>query len=148
MMFKQVPSSASHMGQFLIEPENGKRPILLRIAALSCGAVRVTRTGRDFFLPDPDFAVVSREPGTCSVTETECAYHIDCGEIRIQARKDTGALTFLDREERVLLREDPKRPCQMVEKPVMVNRFHSSTGMSSDAPSRMLAGMNWLSSSP
>ena len=103
-MIEQVSPKASHAAQFLISPENGTRPVLLRVSALNCGAVRVTRTERGAFLPDHAFAVVSRETGTCHVTEEENDFLTDCGDIRVQVRKDTGALTFLDRAGRTLLK--------------------------------------------
>ena len=122
MRVQILPASPS-MAQFLISPDAEKRPQLLRLASLSCGAVRVTRTQRDAFLPDSGPTVICRDPGPFRVTETENAFEIDCGIILAQVSKDTGAITFLDRKGSVLLRENAKRTCQMEEKPVMVNRF-------------------------
>ncbi|MBR3740265.1 MAG: DUF5110 domain-containing protein [Clostridia bacterium] len=133
-MTTQIPSSGPSMTQFVISTDAGKQT-LLRVASLSCGAVRVTRTQRESFLPDPSMAVIHRDPGTCTVTETENGFLADCGGAKVQISKDTGALTFLDQENRMLLRENTKRPCQMAEKPVMVNRFRQDaddTGASSE----------------
>ena len=47
----------------------------LRIAALACGAVRVTRTLRQDFLPSSGITVIDRAPGQCAATE---AAHHDC----------------------------------------------------------------------
>ncbi len=95
----------------------------LRISALACGAVRITRTLRDAFLASESPVVVSAAPGTCSVTETGSAYLADCGNIRVRVAKETGSIAFLDKSGSVILREQEKRPCMLEEKPVMVNRF-------------------------
>lgn len=100
-----------------------KRTQLLRISALACGAVRITRTLRDHFLPDGGDVIVSREAGACAVTETADAFCADCGGVLLRIHQTTGAITFLTRAGDVILREDEKRPCVMEEKPVMVNRF-------------------------
>jgi len=95
----------------------------LRVAALACGAVRVTRTLREGFLPDAGDTVVDRAGKPCAVTETEDAFAVDCGGVRLRIGKKTGAIAFFSRDGRLLLRENEKRPCQMEEKPVMMNRF-------------------------
>ena len=95
----------------------------LRITALRCGAVRITRTMRDAFLDQDSDTVTDRTPGSCAVGETEEVFQIDCGSLKLLLDKRTGSLTFLDPSGQVLLREDPKRPCVLEEKPVMINRF-------------------------
>ncbi len=95
----------------------------LRVASLSCGAVRITRTLRDAFLDSESPVVVSAAPGTCCVTETASEYLADCGNVRVRVAKETGSIAFLDKSGSVILREQEKRPCVLEEKPVMVNRF-------------------------
>ena len=75
------------------------------------------------FVPDAGDVVISREPGTCFVSETDDAYHADCGSTTLKIDKNTGSITYLSKAGEVLLREDEKRPCVMQEKPVMVNHF-------------------------
>lgn len=101
-----------------------KRTMRLRILPLACGAVRVTRTLRDSFFPDHNDAVIHREPGCCTVTETDESFMADCGKVLVQIGKERGNLIFTDRCGTLLLRESEKRPCVMEEKPVMVNHFH------------------------
>ena len=100
-----------------------KRIMRIRITALECGAVRVTRTLREDFLPDAGDVVISREAGTCSVSETHDAYRAKCGSTTLKIDKNTGSITYLSKDGEVLLREDEKRPCVLQEKPVMVNHF-------------------------
>ena len=100
-----------------------KRIMRIRITALECGAVRVTRTLREDFLPDAGDVVISREAGTCSVSETDDAYRAECGSTTLKIDKNTGSITYLSKAGEVLLREDEKRPCVLQEKPVMVNHF-------------------------
>ena len=99
----------------------------LRVLPLACGAVRITRTLREAFLPSGGIAVLPQEAGTCTVKEEEDGFLADCGGLRLRISRETGAMTFLTPEGDTLLREDPKRPCILEEKPVYVNRF-SETG--------------------
>ena len=46
----------------------------LRITALACGAVRVTRTMRETFLDQKSDLVINPAPGDCEVTESEDAF--------------------------------------------------------------------------
>ena len=98
-------------------------PVRLRVQALQCGAVRLTRTLRDHFLPDPDIAVIDRAPGACTVSENGARYQADCGPLRLLIDKAEGSVQFLDERGNVLFREREKRPCEMEEKPVYLNRF-------------------------
>lgn len=95
----------------------------LRIAALACGAVRVTRTLRQDFLPSSGITVIDRAPGQCTATEAADAYLVDCGSVTARVCKETGAITFRAKDGVILLREQEKQPCEMEEKPVMINRF-------------------------
>lgn len=101
-----------------------KKTVRLRIAPLSCGAVRLTRTLREAFLPDGGDVVVCREMAPCAVTEGEDGFTVDCGGVLLRVNGQTGAVTFLDGKNNVLLRERQKRPCVLEEKPVRVNVFH------------------------
>ena len=95
----------------------------LRVAALACGAVRITRTMRDSFLESASPVVVPGAPGVCGITETDGTYLADCGQVTVRVDKETGRITFLDPAGNRILREREKRPCMMEEKPVWVNRF-------------------------
>ena len=97
--------------------------VRLRIAALESGVVRITRTLRSFFLPDAGDTVINRTSKPCAVTEERDAYRVDCGGVRLSVSKQTGAVAFFGQDGQLLLRENEQRPCQMEEKPVMVNRF-------------------------
>ena len=99
------------------------RTLRVRVAALACGAVRVTRTMRETFLDADSPVAVARDPGVLTVMETEDAFLADCGNAVVRVGRARGDLTFLSTDGCVLLREDPERPCVMEEKPVMVNRF-------------------------
>ena len=104
-------------------PRRAGAPMRLRVEALRCGAVRLTRTLRDRFLPDPDMAVVDRAPGACAVAEDEACYTVDCGAVRLRIDRKTGGAAFYSPEGKLLLREREKQPCVMQEKPVIVNDF-------------------------
>lgn len=95
----------------------------LRIAPLACGAVRVTRTLREDFLPSCSDTVIDLAPASCAVSEVEGAFMVDCGHVLVRVSKENGTVAFLSKDDAVLLREDEKRPCAMEEKPVLVNRF-------------------------
>ncbi len=100
--------------------------VRLRIQALACGAVRVTRTLRDAFLPDGGDVVISRAPGACEVDETEEKSTVRCGAVTAVIDKKEGSILFRDGAGNTLLREKEKQPCLMEEKPVMLNRFPSN----------------------
>lgn len=95
----------------------------VRVTALACGAVRVTRTMREAFLDRASDVVINAAPGGLDVLETPESYSLLCGDIIIRIAPDTGALAFYNREGTPLLREDEKRPCQLEEKTVIKNRF-------------------------
>ena len=95
----------------------------IRLTALACGAIRVTRTMRDDFLEKQSDTVMDGTPGECRVNETEEGFLADCGSLLVCVDRKTGSLTFLNRAGSILLREDPKHPCILEEKPVMINRF-------------------------
>lgn len=94
----------------------------LRVSALSCGAVRITRTLRNSFLPDHEDVVISRDPLECVVTEQDMHYILQCGNIMLQIRKETGAVTFLG-PDGPLLQENTRQPCVLEEKPVFIHQF-------------------------
>lgn len=104
--------------------------MLLRLCPLQDGAVRVTRTRRDAFLPDSREIIVNAVPGACGVTETEAAFFVHCGQTTARVNRQSGAVTFLDSQEMPLLAEDPARPCVMEEKPVLLNRFGDDGSLS------------------
>ncbi len=121
----------------------------LRVQALKCGAVRLTRTARAEFLKDSGLAVLPQETIPVRVTEEADSFTVncggiavlpqetvpvrvteeadgfmaDCGGIRLRVSRRTGAVSFLTPEGETILREDPRHPCLMEERPVMVNRF-------------------------
>ena len=99
------------------------RRMRLRIAALSCGAVRVTRTMRDRFLDARSEVVTGAEPAEARVSEAAEGWRIRCGELDVTVSRRSGSVAFRTAEGRQLLAEDGRRPCQMEEKPVMLNRF-------------------------
>ena len=120
MMYKTTAFGAQ---VFSVEIPAAASCVMLRIAALESGAVRITRTLRAFFLPDAGDTVIDRTSKPCAVTEDRDAYRVDCGGVRLSVSKQTGAIAFFGQDGHLLLRENKKSPCQMEEKPVMVNRF-------------------------
>ena len=120
MMYKTTALGAQ---VFSVELPLDTSCMRLRIAALESGAVRITRTLRSFFLPDAGDTVINRTSKPCAVAEERDAYRVDCGGVRLSVSKQTGAVAFFGQDGQLLLRENEQRPCQMEEKPVMVNRF-------------------------
>ena len=120
MMYKTTALGAQ---VFSVELPLDTSCMRLRIAALESGVVRITRTMRSFFLPDAGDTVINRTSKPCAVTEERDAYRVDCGGVRLSVSKQTGAVAFFGQDGQLLLRENEQRPCQMEEKPVMVNRF-------------------------
>ena len=120
MMYEMTASGACVFSL----PQPDSQTLRLRVTALACGAVRVTRTLREAFLPDAGDTIVDRTARPCAVAEAEDAFTVDCGGLCLRVSKPTGAITFQDEAGRALLRENEKRPCQMAETPVMMNRFH------------------------
>ena len=57
----------------------------IRLTALACGAIRVTRTMRDDFLEKQSDTVMDGTPGECRVTETDIPYHYADENLTIQA---------------------------------------------------------------
>ncbi len=118
-----APGQAVFRLDLPVPPHLPKRSVRLRVAALDCGAVRVTRTMRDGFLDTKSDVVTGARPGECRVTETEDGWCVRCGGLAVHVGRARGGLAFFGEDGRVLLREDPARPCVLEEKPVMVNRF-------------------------
>ena len=97
--------------------------MLLRVEALQAGALRITRTLREDFLPVESDVVIHRELGQLTVTQDDHAIRATAGGITAVIDRTYGSITFYDEAGRVLLREDKRRPCDMQEKPVLVNTF-------------------------
>ncbi|MDD6051087.1 MAG: glycoside hydrolase family 31 protein [Clostridiales bacterium] len=97
--------------------------MLLRLEALAAGAVRVTRTLREEFLPFTSDIVIHREPGDLTVTQDETAIRVAAGGMTVAISRAHGSITFYDTNGHVLLREDERSPCVMQEKPVLMNTF-------------------------
>ena len=87
--------------------------MLLRVEALQAGALRITRTLREDFLPVARDVVIHREPGQLTVTQDDHAIRATAGGITAVIDRTYGSITFTDEAERVLLREDKRRPCDM-----------------------------------
>ncbi|MBQ6382277.1 MAG: DUF5110 domain-containing protein [Clostridia bacterium] len=102
----------------------------LRVLPLACGAVRITRTLREAFLPSGGPAVIPQATGVCTVKEEADSFLADCGSMRLRVCRKTGAVTFLTSEGEILLREDPKHPCTLEEKTVRINRFSDDGSVS------------------
>ncbi|MGN1018791.1 MAG: TIM-barrel domain-containing protein [Aristaeellaceae bacterium] len=95
----------------------------LRVEALQAGALRVTRTLREEFLPAGSDVIIHQEPGRLTVTQDDRSIRASAGGVTAVIDREFGGITFLDDAGRVLLREDSRRPCVLQEKPVMVNTF-------------------------
>ena len=119
----------AHTVEFAFSFHPSRPTLRLRVTALQCGAVRVTRTLRDAFLPDPAIAVVRRDPGACRLSEQETCYLVDCGDLLLSVEKRRGGVTFSEKDGRLLLKEDAARPCVLDEKPVLVNHFRQDAAV-------------------
>ncbi|MGN0762766.1 MAG: hypothetical protein ACI4MK_05235, partial [Aristaeellaceae bacterium] len=95
----------------------------LRVEALQAGALRITRTLREDFLPVESDVVIHREPGRLTVTQDEQTIRAAAGGVTAVIDRMYGSITFTDAAGRVLLREEKRRPCDMQEKPVLMNTF-------------------------
>ena len=95
----------------------------LRVEALQSGALRVTRTLREEFLPMASDVVIPQQPGELTVAQDDEAIRATAGGITAAIDREYGSITFYDADGRVLLREDQRRPCVLQEKPVLVNTF-------------------------
>lgn len=100
--------------------------MLLRLRVSGCGAVRVTRTLRDSFLDAESLTVTDKSTGTISLSEEDDALIADCGSIKARIGKKEGNITFTGASGNIVFREKTKRPCVLVEKPVILNRFDTT----------------------
>ena len=95
----------------------------LRVEALHCGALRVTRTLREEFLPVASDVVIPQELGELTVTQDDRTVRACAGGITAAIDRAYGSITFYDVDGGVLLREDQRCPCILQEKSVLVNTF-------------------------
>ena len=95
----------------------------LRVEALHCGALRVTRTLREEFLPVASDVVMPQELGELTVTQDDRTVRACAGGITAAIDKAYGSITFYDEAGHILLREDQRHPCVLQEKSVLVNTF-------------------------
>ena len=95
----------------------------LRVEALHCGALRVTRTLREEFLPVASDVVIPQELGELTVTQDDRTICACAGGITATIDKAYGSITFYDEAGHILLREDQRHPCVLQEKSVLVNTF-------------------------
>ncbi len=112
-------------------PDAGGQAAKLRVCALACGAVRVTRTLRADFLPDAREAVIDRAPGALDLSEEENCYWAGCGYALLRIGKERGNIAFFSPDGKPLLRENEKRPFEMEEKPVLRSRFRGNERITS-----------------
>ena len=98
-----------------------------RVQCLGPGLIRVTRTRRPDFLTRPSPVTCPQTPRAVPVVVTDgfARLQTDWMEVRICAA--SGAVSFFDRTGRPLLREPDSHPAQLVEKPVILNRFPKGT---------------------
>lgn len=101
----------------------GKHTLRLRVETLQSGALHVTRTLREEFLPVCSDVVLPQQPGELSVSQDGSAIRVTAGNITAAIDRANGSLIFYDESGRVLLQEDQRCPCVLQEKPVLVNCF-------------------------
>lgn len=101
--------------------------VLTRLQAVADGVIRVTHTMRENFLKHDSALVTYQGSGEGQLQETEEAFTFAVGAVTAWISKRTGALRLVDAQGRVLLREPDKRPHQLKEKPVYLNRFDDSS---------------------
>lgn len=94
-----------------------------RISGISEGILRITRTkDREFLNTDsPAVVLKGNAEGDLTVHEKESLFTV--GNLTVRVGADSGAMTFMDAEGRILLQEPKQRCCLMEEKPVWLNRF-------------------------
>lgn len=101
--------------------------ITTRLRAMADGVIRVTHTRRDAFLDAPSALVVCGDTVAAAVRETADAVSFTAGAVTVSFSRQTGALTFLNGEGGVLLREPERRPRLLQEKPVIRSRYDSGS---------------------
>ncbi len=77
--------------------------ITTRLRAMADGVIRVTHTRRDAFLDATSALVVCGDTVAAAVRETEDAICFTAGAVTVSFSRETGALSFLNSEGRVLL---------------------------------------------
>ena len=125
------PDSATLLFEFPQPAPRGlpETTLRLRLEALACGAVRVTRTLREGFLPCQTPVVVNRAPGSWELLPCTDAYLARTGDLLVRVDPEEGAVRFLDAQGRTLLQERESQPCILQEKPVMKNIFHKNAAI-------------------
>ncbi len=97
--------------------------IFTRLQAVADGIIRVTHTRREAFLNQPSACVACPISGEAHISETEDVRCFAAGNITVRISKATGALTFLDQQGQVLLREPDRRPRVLEEVPVFLHSY-------------------------
>ncbi|MBR0465044.1 MAG: glycoside hydrolase, partial [Clostridia bacterium] len=95
------------------------------------GVVRVTRTKRDHFLTSRSPAL-NPAAGDAEYSLLDSANDIRSGNVTVRVNADTGALTFLNDEGMVLLREPDADPFFLDDKPVYLNLYNDETAVHED----------------
>ena len=103
------------------------RGVKTRLQAVADGVIRVTHTLKDTFADKTSPVVTCAEKGEGFAWETEQARCFQVGNVTVKASKKSGALAFVDAKGQVLVREPDKRPRQLKEKPVYLNRYDNTS---------------------
>ena len=99
--------------------------VLTRIAFAAEGIVRVTRTRREAFLNGESAVVVLRDGMDGALEQCDTGTVFSCDPLKVCVDRRTGALSFFNRRGDLLLKEPDRRPFQLTEKPVFLNRYDS-----------------------
>ena len=97
--------------------------VITRITAPAEGILRITRTRRADFLEGTGPAAILRSTLDCPLTESEEEMIFTAGQVFVRVNRQTGVLSFHDKDGRLLLREPEKRPVLLEEKPVLRCRY-------------------------
>nr|MBR4281532.1 DUF5110 domain-containing protein [Clostridia bacterium] len=110
-----------------------RKGVVTRIAAAAEGILRITRTRRTDFLGQTGPAVVLHSAADCPLIETAQSITFTAGSVTVRVNKLTGALSFLDAQGSLLLREPDRRPFLLEEKPVLIHRYDKDAKITESA---------------
>ncbi len=101
--------------------------IKTRMQAVAPGIIRITRTRKEYFLQKQSPVVVYDGTTQATIQETPTAAVLTAGSVSVRYTHNSGALTFLDANGQILLREPHRRPCAMEEMPIILNSYDETS---------------------
>ena len=104
-----------------------KNGVTTRISAVDSGIIRITRTRRESFLETESPSVILRDSAAVQIHTLPGQTLLSTGLLTVRIDEASGALSFLDGQGRLLLKEPERRPFLLEEKPVFLNAFDEDT---------------------